>query len=46
MPGPKKPGIVSGYPILTAFALYGVIVSGEISLSVEKMEAIRLGHIR
>ena len=42
MPRPKKPRFVSGYPTLTAFVPQGVPVSGEILLSVEEMEAIRL----
>jgi predicted DNA-binding protein (UPF0251 family) len=42
MPRPKKTRFVSGYPTLTAFVPRGVPVSGEISLSVEELEAIRL----
>ena len=42
MPRPKKPRLVSGYPTLTAFIPEGVPVTGEVSLSVEELEAIRL----
>jgi predicted DNA-binding protein (UPF0251 family) len=42
MPRPKKPRIVSGYPVMGAFVPEGIPVSGEISVSVEGMEAIRL----
>ena len=42
MPRPKKPRFVSGYPTLTAFIPEGVPVTGEISLSVEEFEAVRL----
>jgi len=42
MPRPKKPRFVSGYPTLTAFIPEGVPVAGEVSLSVEELEAIRL----
>jgi predicted DNA-binding protein (UPF0251 family) len=42
MPRPKKPRFVSGYPTLTAFIPEGVPVSGEVFLSVEELEAIRL----
>ena len=42
MPRPRKPRFVSGYPTLTAFIPDGVPVSGEISLSVEEFEAVRL----
>ena len=42
MPRPKKPRFVSGYPTLTAFIPQGVPVSGEVSLSVEELESIRL----
>ena len=42
MPRPKKPRFVSGYPILTAFIPEGVPVTGEVSLSVEELEAVRL----
>lgn len=42
MPRPKKPRFVSGYPTLTAFIPEGVPITGEIFLSVEELEAIRL----
>ncbi len=42
MPRPKKPRFVSGYPTLTAFIPEGVPISGEVLLSVEELEAIRL----
>ena len=42
MPRPKKPRFVSGYPMLGAFVPEGMPISGEIFLSVEGMEAIRL----
>ncbi|MBW2539881.1 MAG: DUF134 domain-containing protein [Deltaproteobacteria bacterium] len=42
MPRPKKPRFVSGYPTITAFSPQGVPVIGELSLSVEELEAIRL----
>ena len=42
MPRPRKPRFVSGYPTLTAFIPEGVPVTGEVSLSVEEFEAVRL----
>ena len=42
MPRPKKPRFVSGYPTLTAFTPQGVPITGEVFLSVEELEAIRL----
>jgi len=42
MPRPKKPRFISGYPTLTAFIPEGVPITGEIFLSVEELEAIRL----
>ena len=42
MPRPKKPRFVSGYPTLTAFVPEGVPISGEVYLSVEELEAVRL----
>ena len=42
MPRPRKPRFVSGYPTLTAFIPEGVPVTGELVLSVEELEAIRL----
>ena len=42
MPRPRKTRFVSGYPTLTAFIPQGVPISGELLLSVEELEAIRL----
>jgi uncharacterized protein len=42
MPRPKKPRFVSGYPNIAAFVPQGIPITGEIMLSVEEMEAIRL----
>ena len=42
MPRPKKPRCVSGYPIIASFVPRGVPPSGEVRLSVEELEAIRL----
>jgi predicted DNA-binding protein (UPF0251 family) len=42
MPRPKKPRFVSGYPAITAFQPQGVPPAGEVVLSVEGLEAIRL----
>jgi len=42
MPRPKKPRFVSGYPTLTAFIPKGVPITGEVLLSIEELEAIRL----
>ena len=42
MPRPKKPRFVSGYPTLTAFIPQGVPISGEVMLTVEELEAVRL----
>ena len=42
MPRPKKPRLVSAYPIIAAFVPEGIAVSGEILMSVEELEAIRL----
>jgi predicted DNA-binding protein (UPF0251 family) len=42
MPRPKKPRFVSGYPTLTAFIPEGVPLTGEVFLSVEELEAVRL----
>jgi len=42
MPRPKKPRFVSAYPTMTAFIPEGMPVSGEVLLSVEGIEAIRL----
>ncbi|BBO84958.1 DUF134 domain-containing protein [Desulfosarcina ovata] len=42
MPRPKKPRIVSSYPTIAAFVPQGMPISGEVMLSVEELEAIRL----
>jgi predicted DNA-binding protein (UPF0251 family) len=42
VPRPKKTRFVSGYPSLTAFVPEGVPVTGEVFLSVEELEAVRL----
>lgn len=42
MPRIKKPRFVSRYPTITAFVPRGLFQTGEITLSVEGLEAIRL----
>lgn len=42
MPRPKKLRFVSGYPTITAFVPQGMPQAGEVVLSVEGLEAIRL----
>lgn len=42
MPRPKKPRFVSAYPAIGAFVPQGVAVTGEIFMSVEELESIRL----
>ncbi len=42
MPRPKKPRFVSGYPAIAAFVPHGMSISGEVFMSVEELEAIRL----
>lgn len=42
MPRPKKPRFVSGYPAIAAFVPNGISVTGEVFMSVEELEAIRL----
>ena len=42
MPRPKKPRFVSGYPVMSAFVPEGIPVTGEVSITVEGMEAVRL----
>jgi len=42
MPRPKKTRFVSAYPTIAAFVPQGVAVTGQISMSVEELEAIRL----
>jgi len=44
MPRPKKPRFVSAYPAIAAFVPQGVTVTGEIFMSVEELEAIRLSE--
>jgi len=42
MPRPKKPRFVSGYPTIAAFVPQGMPITGELMLTVEELEAIRL----
>jgi len=42
MTRPKKPRFVSAYPAIAAFVPQGVTVAGEIFMSVEELESIRL----
>ena len=42
MPRPKKTRFVSSYPTIAAFVPQGMPISGEVMLSVEELEAIRL----
>jgi predicted DNA-binding protein (UPF0251 family) len=42
MPRPKKPRFVSGYPTISAFVPLGMPQTGEIRLSLEALEAIKL----
>ena len=42
MPRPPKPRFVSGYPVVKAFVPEGGFTSGEVLLSIEGMESIRL----
>ncbi len=42
MPRPKKLRCVSDYPLMTTFIPEGVAVNGEVMLTLEEMEAIRL----
>lgn len=42
MPRPKKPRFVSGYPTIAAFVPQGVPITGEVMLTIEELEAIRL----
>jgi predicted DNA-binding protein (UPF0251 family) len=42
MPRPKKTRFVSAYPAIAAFVPEGVSVTGEIFMSVDELEAIRL----
>jgi predicted DNA-binding protein (UPF0251 family) len=42
MPRPKKTRFVSGYPAIAAFVPRGMAVTGEVLLTLEELEAIRL----
>lgn len=42
MPRPKKPRFVSSYPTIASFIPQGVPVTGELFLTLEELEAIRL----
>ena len=42
MPRPKKTRFVSGYPAIKSFVPQGMPITGEVMLSVEELEAIRL----
>lgn len=42
MPRPKKTRFVSAYPAIAAFVPHGMPVTGEVSMSIEELEAIRL----
>lgn len=43
MPRPKKPRFVSGYPTIAAFIPHGAPITGEVYMTIEELEAIRLG---
>ncbi len=42
MPRPKKTRFVSAYPVIAAFVPHGISITGEVFMSVEELEAIRL----
>jgi len=42
VPRPKKTRFVSGYPVMSAFVPDGIPITGEITISIEGMEAVRL----
>ncbi len=42
MPRPKKTRFISAYPVITAFVPRGQNISGEVGMTVEEFEAIRL----
>jgi len=42
MPRPKKIRFVSAYPVIAAFVPQGVTIAGEVFMSVEELESIRL----
>lgn len=39
---PRKPRLVSSYPMITAFVPQGVNVAGETTMTVDEFEAVRL----
>ena len=39
---PRKPRFVSAYPTITAFVPQGVNITGEVALTIDEFEAIRL----
>ena len=45
MPRPKKTRFVSDYPAIRGFIPQGIPITGEIRLSVEELEAIRLSDV-
>ena len=42
MPRPKKTRYVSAYPTIAAFVPHGITITGEVSMSIEELEAVRL----
>lgn len=42
MARPKKTRFVSAYPTVAAFVPHGMPITGEVSMSIEELEAIRL----
>jgi len=42
VPRPKKTRFVSGYPVMSAFVPDGIPITGEMTISIEGMEAVRL----
>ncbi len=42
MPRPKKPRFVSAYPTIAKFLPYGMPVTGEVTMTMEELEAVRL----
>ncbi len=42
MPRPKKPRFIAGYPPIVAFVPQGIPITGEVFITMEGMEAIRL----
>jgi predicted DNA-binding protein (UPF0251 family) len=45
MPRPKRPRFVSEHPVIQAYVPEGIFPTGEISLSVEELEAIRMSDV-